>query len=138
MLVSCRLCWEPFGVIVIQCAPIGPPYLSCPRTATNVDFDFMVTVERLSEVEVSNAFHGYLKSSLTQAKTERLLDAELLSSAEADLMITGACRAIHPSSSSIKSQNAKLSSTQGLHCVYISLLYDARQSLLLCPYPEAR
>ncbi|KAH8112605.1 hypothetical protein DFH11DRAFT_1728392 [Phellopilus nigrolimitatus] len=45
--------------------------------------------ERLSEAQVSDAFHSYLKSSLTQAKAERLLDTDLLSSAEADLMITG-------------------------------------------------
>jgi hypothetical protein len=43
----------------------------------------------LSEQYVQDAFHRYLKSSLTQAKLERLLDPELLSSAEADLMITG-------------------------------------------------
>ncbi|KII85273.1 hypothetical protein PLICRDRAFT_338037 [Plicaturopsis crispa FD-325 SS-3] len=34
-------------------------------------------------------FHRYLKSSLTQAKAERLIDAEVLGSAEGDLMITG-------------------------------------------------
>ncbi|KAJ7219456.1 hypothetical protein GGX14DRAFT_436232 [Mycena pura] len=44
---------------------------------------------RLSESCVQDAFHGYLKSSLTQAKAERLLDTDVLSSAEADLMITG-------------------------------------------------
>ncbi|GJE89773.1 hypothetical protein PsYK624_058800 [Phanerochaete sordida] len=43
----------------------------------------------LSEEYVQNCFHSYLKSALTQAKAERLLDTELLSSAEADLMITG-------------------------------------------------
>ena len=44
---------------------------------------------RLSEEFVQDCFHSYLKSSLTQAKVERLLDTELLSSAEGDLMITG-------------------------------------------------
>jgi len=44
---------------------------------------------RLSEEFVQDCFHSYLKSSLTQAKVERLVDTELLSSAEADLMITG-------------------------------------------------
>ncbi|PSR71212.1 hypothetical protein PHLCEN_2v12866 [Hermanssonia centrifuga] len=43
----------------------------------------------LSEDYVQNCFHSYLKSALTQAKAERLLDTELLSSAEGDLMITG-------------------------------------------------
>jgi hypothetical protein len=43
----------------------------------------------LSEQYIQDSFHSYLKSSLTQAKVERLLDAELLSSAESDLMITG-------------------------------------------------
>lgn len=45
--------------------------------------------QRLSEEYVQDCFHSYLKSSLTQAKAERLLDTELLSSAEGDLMITG-------------------------------------------------
>ena len=49
-------------------------------------------IARLTEEQVSDAFHGYLKSSLAQAKDERLVDLELLSSAEADLMITGAYR----------------------------------------------
>ena len=43
----------------------------------------------LSEKLIQDSFHSYLKSSLTQAKTERLLDADVLSSAEGDLMITG-------------------------------------------------
>jgi hypothetical protein len=45
--------------------------------------------EQLTEQYVQDAFHSYLKSSLTQAKVERLLDADMLSSAEGDLMITG-------------------------------------------------
>ncbi|TFK16940.1 hypothetical protein FA15DRAFT_676442 [Coprinopsis marcescibilis] len=44
---------------------------------------------QLSEDFIQNSFHSYLKSSLTQAKSERLLDEDLLSSAEGDLMITG-------------------------------------------------
>ncbi|KAJ7172262.1 hypothetical protein C8R46DRAFT_142139 [Mycena filopes] len=44
---------------------------------------------QLSESYIQDAFHSYLKSSLTQAKAERLLDADILSSAEGDLMITG-------------------------------------------------
>lgn len=44
---------------------------------------------QLSERYIQDSFHSYLKSSLTQAKVERLLDADLLSSAEGDLMITG-------------------------------------------------
>lgn len=43
----------------------------------------------LSEQTVQDAFHSYLKSSLAHAKVERLLDADVLSSAEGDLMITG-------------------------------------------------
>ena len=43
----------------------------------------------LSEEYVQNCFHSYLKSALTQAKVERLLDNEVLASAESDLMITG-------------------------------------------------
>lgn len=43
----------------------------------------------LSEQYVQDCFHSYLKSSLTQAKAARLLDTEMLSSAEGDLMITG-------------------------------------------------
>ena len=43
----------------------------------------------LSEEQVQDAFHSYLKSSLTQAKVEGLLPANVLSSAEGDLMVTG-------------------------------------------------
>ncbi|KAF9259397.1 hypothetical protein L218DRAFT_666775 [Marasmius fiardii PR-910] len=43
----------------------------------------------LSEEYIQDCFHSYLKSSLIQAKAERLLDADMLSSAEGDLMITG-------------------------------------------------
>ncbi|KAJ3548440.1 hypothetical protein NM688_g5301 [Phlebia brevispora] len=43
----------------------------------------------LSEEYVQNCFHSYLKSALTQAKAERLLGTDVLSSAEGDLMITG-------------------------------------------------
>ncbi|KAI0067213.1 hypothetical protein BV25DRAFT_1074205 [Artomyces pyxidatus] len=44
---------------------------------------------RLTEYYVQDSFHSYLKSSLAQAKAEKLLDVEVLSSAEGDLMITG-------------------------------------------------
>ncbi|KAH9957118.1 hypothetical protein BC827DRAFT_1138459 [Russula dissimulans] len=44
---------------------------------------------RLDELYVQDAFHTFLKSSLAQAKAERLLDVEVLSGAEGDLMITG-------------------------------------------------
>ncbi|KAF9475951.1 hypothetical protein BDN70DRAFT_996034 [Pholiota conissans] len=44
---------------------------------------------QLSEQYIQDSFHSYLKSSLTQAKAERLLDADVLASAEGDLMITG-------------------------------------------------
>ncbi|KAI0761013.1 hypothetical protein BD413DRAFT_495917 [Trametes elegans] len=43
----------------------------------------------LSEEYVQGCFHSYLKSSLAHAKVEGLLDPDTLSSAEADLMITG-------------------------------------------------
>ncbi|KAI0081049.1 hypothetical protein K474DRAFT_1588783 [Panus rudis PR-1116 ss-1] len=43
----------------------------------------------LSEQYVQDCFHSYLKSSLTQAKAERLLDVDTLASVEGDLMITG-------------------------------------------------
>lgn len=45
---------------------------------------------RLDEQYVQDAFHSFLKSSLAHAKAERLLDVNVLSSAEADLMIAGA------------------------------------------------
>lgn len=44
----------------------------------------------LSEDHIQDAFHSYLKSSLTQAKVEGLLPPNVLSSAEGDLMVTGA------------------------------------------------
>ena len=53
----------------------------------------------LDEQYVQDAFHTYLKSSLAQAKVERLLDVELLSSAEGDLMITGTHHAFSDPSS---------------------------------------
>jgi len=43
----------------------------------------------LNEDAVMNGFHVFLKNALAQAKLERLLDEETLSSAEADLMISG-------------------------------------------------
>ncbi|KAI0819296.1 hypothetical protein BC628DRAFT_1423939 [Trametes gibbosa] len=43
----------------------------------------------LSEEYIQECFHAYLKSSLAHAKVEGLLDPDTLSSAEADLMITG-------------------------------------------------
>jgi len=39
---------------------------------------------RLDEQYVQDAFHTFLKSSLAQAKAERLLDVKVLSSAEED------------------------------------------------------
>ena len=69
----------------------------------------MSSTNRLTEEFVQDAFHSYLKSrfvnkfvsplslvnfslviSLTQAKAEKLLDADVLASAAGDLMITGA------------------------------------------------
>lgn len=44
---------------------------------------------RLTETQVVNAFHTYLKNALSQAKAERLLDDDTLASAEADIMIAG-------------------------------------------------
>lgn len=44
----------------------------------------------LSEVYIQDCFHSYLRSSLAQAKAERLLPVDVLASAESDLMITGA------------------------------------------------
>lgn len=48
------------------------------------------TEPTLSEDFIQECFHSYLKSSLSHAKVEGLLDPDMLSSAEADLMITGA------------------------------------------------
>ena len=47
------------------------------------------TSSQLSEQYIQDCFHSYLKSSLTQAKSERLLDVDVLASAESDLMIKG-------------------------------------------------
>ncbi len=47
------------------------------------------TTSLLNEQIIQDSFHSYLRSSLAQAKAERLLDADVLSSAQADLMITG-------------------------------------------------
>jgi hypothetical protein len=48
----------------------------------------------LDEQYVQDAFHSYLKFSLAQAKVEHLLDVDVLSSAEGDLMITGVFKAL--------------------------------------------
>jgi hypothetical protein len=45
--------------------------------------------QQLNEEQVMNGFHAFLISALRHAKVERLLDDELLASAEADLMICG-------------------------------------------------
>ena len=45
--------------------------------------------QKLPEEYVQDSFHSYLKSSLTHAKVERLLEPQVLASAEGDLMITG-------------------------------------------------
>lgn len=45
--------------------------------------------DRLTEDQVIDGFHSFLSSALAQAKAERLLDADTLASAEADLMICG-------------------------------------------------
>ncbi len=49
----------------------------------------MTANEQLAESFIQDSFHSYLKSSLTQAKLEKLLDADVLSSAQGDLMTTG-------------------------------------------------
>jgi len=51
----------------------------------------------LSENLVQDSFHSYLKSSLAQAKVEKLIDVDLLASAEGDLMITGALAVLQTS-----------------------------------------
>jgi hypothetical protein len=97
------------------CGTTSNPTLNLPHTT-------MTTyTEQLTEEYVQNAFHSYLKSSLTQAKVERLLDADMLSSAEGDLMITGNGPQIYhfpsPSPSIV---------FQVQHCVSILLLYAAQ------------
>ena len=58
-------------------------YSSDPRTRT-------ASNSTLTDAAVADAFHSYLKSSLAQARAERLIDADMLATAEADqLMITG-------------------------------------------------
>ncbi|KAF8699467.1 hypothetical protein AX14_000927 [Amanita brunnescens Koide BX004] len=47
------------------------------------------TSSHLDEQLIQDSFHSYLRSSLAQAKAERLLDEDVLSSAQGDLMITG-------------------------------------------------
>jgi hypothetical protein len=82
----------------------------------------------LDEQYVQDAFHSYLKSSLAQAKAERLLDAELLSSAEGDLMIAGTPHPIY--------RLILLISLQGPHSVSSLPHYAARQTLPLYRSPD--
>ncbi|KAG6848146.1 hypothetical protein H0H93_002984 [Arthromyces matolae] len=71
---------------------------------------------QLSERYIQDSFHSYLKSSLTQAKAERLLDSDVLSSAESDLMITG----------------------EDLHYVFTLQLLDVPQTHLPSLYPAPK
>jgi hypothetical protein len=80
----------------------------------------------LDEQYVQDAFHSYLKSSLAQAKAERLLDVEVLSSAEGDLMITGM-------SHSRSLVSVFTISDQGPRCVSSSQRCAARPTLPRCP-----
>lgn len=48
-----------------------------------------MTTPSLNEQNVMNGFHNFLTNALAQAKAERLLDADTLASAEADLMVAG-------------------------------------------------
>jgi hypothetical protein len=69
----------------VGCAPttlLLSSMTSSPRREIDDD-------DRLDEQYVQDAFHSFLKSSLAQARVERLLDVSILSSAEGDLMITG-------------------------------------------------
>lgn len=87
-------------------------------------------LSHLSEKYVQDSFHSYLKSSLTQAKAERLLDVEVLAKAEGDLMITG---------TNIEQNNTfsapKLILVKVPHFVYTLRPCDVRQILRrsLCP-----
>lgn len=72
-----------------------------------------------SEQFIQDSFHTFLKSSLTQAKTERLLDVDVLSSAEGDLMITGK-RYIIPSF--IRPLFSNLPCTGPALCLYFAAL----------------
>jgi len=63
--------------------------MTAPKYKHSSESDMSTDNTQLSEQFIQDSFHSYLKSSLTQAKAERLLDVDLLSSAEGDLMITG-------------------------------------------------
>lgn len=78
----------------VHAEAVADQYKYTPSNSANILLDDNIptmTDNRilLSEEYVQNCFHSYLKSALTQAKAERLLDTEVLSSAEGDLMITG-------------------------------------------------
>ena len=69
-----------------------PPPAFLPHTTTftiAMSTDVFDADGRLSEAYVQEMFHSYLKSSLAQAKAEHLVDVQMLSSAEVDLMLTG-------------------------------------------------
>lgn len=76
-------CWDIlYGNTQHNTTFIFPSMTSSPRREIDEE-------GRLDESYVQDAFHSYLKSSLAQAKAEHLLDVEVLSGAEGDLMITG-------------------------------------------------
>ena len=78
----------------------------------------------LDEQYVQDAFHTYLKSSLAQAKVERLLDVELLSSAEGDLMITGTPHACSDPSSRHSQSRTTSGRARTLPLLRCSTLHD--------------
>ena len=86
----CQL--EPLVLPLTQRAYPLKPLSSRPTILMHSPYE--TTSGRLTEAYVQDAFHSYLKSSLAQARAEKLIDLDMLTSAEGDLMITGSSSSI--------------------------------------------
>ena len=94
--------------------------------------------DRLNEQYVQDAFHSFLKSSLAQAKAERLLDVNILSSAEGDLMITGAFIQASSCTRTSETRDSRLTDChQALHYASISRHSAPPLIRLLSLFPAA-
>lgn len=99
-------------------APLSSPTSMPADTATS---------QTLSEEQVIEGFHIFLQTALAQAKAERLLDADTLASAEADLMVSGSSWLVHFSPDGVSEpRHAK-----DLPCVHTELLW-AQDTSLVC------
>ena len=83
------------------------------------------TSQTLSEEQVIDGFHLFLRTALAQAKAERLLDADTLASAQADLMVSGMLQA--------KFWSSEPGHATSVSYVLVGIRYLSWMSDLACP-----